>query len=99
MNRRKILKSLAGAVLLWPVAFNARGQAKRLRVGISSPEAQNPFHRALSRSIELTLKERQIEPMLLSANADVNEPGHARCRILIDCASRTGTAIYGRRQE
>ncbi len=73
MNRRNVLKSLAGGVLLGPAAFNAAAQAKRLRVGISSPEAQNPFHRALSRSIELTLKERQIEPMLLSANADVNE--------------------------
>lgn len=75
MNRRKVLKSLAGGALLAsaPLKAWAQAPAKRFRVGISSPEAQNPFHRLLSRSIEEALKQRQIEPMLLSANADVNE--------------------------
>ncbi|MGZ5183844.1 MAG: ABC transporter substrate-binding protein [Caldimonas sp.] len=51
----------------------ALAQARPLRVGISSPEANNPFHIALSRSIVETLKARQIDAILLSANADVNE--------------------------
>jgi ribose transport system substrate-binding protein len=51
----------------------AHAQAgKPLKVGISSPESNNPFHVALARSIAATLKERGIDSLLLSANADVN---------------------------
>lgn len=53
------------------VAPGAAAQTRTFRVGISSPEANNPFHVALSRSIAATLRERQIEPLLLSADADV----------------------------
>ncbi len=54
------------------IAFASLASAQTLRVGISSPEAQNPFHVVMSRTIAETLKERGIEPMLLSANADIN---------------------------
>lgn len=73
MKRRIVVQSIAAGLLIGPAALQALAQGKRFRVGISSPEAQNPFHRLLSRSIETTLKERGVEPMLLSANADVNE--------------------------
>jgi ABC-type sugar transport system substrate-binding protein len=68
---KTVLAALAATTVL--CAMPAAAQTKRpLRVGISSPEANNPFHVALARSIAATLKERQIEPLLLSANADVN---------------------------
>jgi ABC-type sugar transport system substrate-binding protein len=50
-----------------------QAQDKKFKVGISLPEAQNPFYVALGRSAVATLKERGIDATLLSANADVNE--------------------------
>jgi ribose transport system substrate-binding protein len=49
------------------------GQAKKFRVGVSLPEAQNPFYIALGKSITDTFRGQGIEATLLSANADVNE--------------------------
>jgi ABC-type sugar transport system substrate-binding protein len=55
-----------------PHAHAQAPAGKPLRVGISSPESNNPFHVQLARSIAATLKERGIDSLLLSANADVN---------------------------
>lgn len=69
-----MLKQLLAAVLVASFAVSsAHAQAGRtLRVGISSPEAQNPFHVQLARSLVASLKERGIDSLLLSANNDVN---------------------------
>lgn len=72
-TRNTVLKSLSAVLAASAMALAGMAQAKTLRVGISSPEAQNPFHVAMARTIAETLKARGIEPMLLSANADVNE--------------------------
>ncbi|MDP9896835.1 ribose transport system substrate-binding protein [Variovorax boronicumulans] len=66
---KTVLAALSASLLVLAVPVSA--QTKPLRVGISSPESNNPFHVALARSIAATLKERGIEPLLLSANADV----------------------------
>ena len=74
MNRRLALCALT--VLLSVSVFGpsqAISQDKKFRVGVSLPEAQNPFYVALGRSVVSTLKERGIDVTLLSANADVNE--------------------------
>jgi len=47
--------------------------AETFRVGISSPEAQNAFYVQMMDATVAAFKARGIEPMLLSANADVNE--------------------------
>jgi|GEM_PF-566667 len=52
---------------------DAQGQAKKFRVGVSLPEAQNPFYIALGKSITDTFRGQGIEATLLSANADVNQ--------------------------
>lgn len=64
----------ASTVLLSAASISSYAQApaKQLRVGISSPEANNPFHVQLARSIVATLKDRGIDSLLLSANADIN---------------------------
>jgi ribose transport system substrate-binding protein len=49
------------------------GQSKKLRVGVSLPEAQNPFYVALGQSIAKAFRDEGLEVTLLSANADVNE--------------------------
>lgn len=69
-----MLKQLLAAVLVASFAVSpAQAQTGRtLRVGISSPEAQNPFHVQLARSLVTSLKERGIDSLLLSANNDVN---------------------------
>jgi ribose transport system substrate-binding protein len=64
---------LFSAALL-ALSFNdAVAQTKTYTVGISLPEAQNPFYVLLGKSAVETLKQRGIEATLLSANADVNE--------------------------
>lgn len=68
----KFTKLAAVATLALSWAMTSAG-ADTLRVGISSPEAQNPFYVALANSAVATFKERGIEPILLSANSDVNE--------------------------
>ena len=57
-----------GMMALTPAAW-----AQTLRVGISSPESQNPFYVQMMESVVATFEERGIETLLLSANADVNE--------------------------
>ena len=73
MNRRFAICAAmvlaAGLASLTPV----QSQDKKFRVGISLPEAQNPFYVALGRSAVAQFKERGIDATLLSANADVNE--------------------------
>jgi ribose transport system substrate-binding protein len=73
MSRRKWLFAIAAAMLLGAGGVDAQAQDKKFRVGISLPEAQNPFYVAMGRSIVDAFKARNIEPILLSANADVNE--------------------------
>lgn len=69
----KKLAILFSAALL-ALSFNdAVAQTKTYTVGISLPEAQNPFYVLLGKSAVETLKQRGIEATLLSANADVNE--------------------------
>ena len=74
MKRRAILST--GLMLLAASVAGlspALAQDKKFKVGVSLPEAQNPFYVALGRSAVATFKERGIEATLLSANADVNE--------------------------
>lgn len=69
----KKLALLLSAALL-ALSFNeAVAQTKTQTVGISLPEAQNPFYVQLGKSAVETFKQRGIEATLLSANADVNE--------------------------
>ena len=63
----------AAVVALGVMALTPSASAQTLRVGISSPESQNPFYIQMMESVVATLKGRGIEPLLLSANADVNE--------------------------
>ncbi|MBI4588023.1 MAG: ABC transporter substrate-binding protein [Candidatus Rokubacteria bacterium] len=57
------------------LAFAAGAEAteKKFKVGVSLPEAQNPFYVLMGKSIVTTFEKRGIEAILLSANADVNE--------------------------
>ncbi len=74
--KRRIFGAGALAVacaLVATVGGGALAQEKKFRVGVSIPEAQNPFYIQVGRSIVDTLKERGIEPILVSANADVAE--------------------------
>ena len=65
---------LAAAALLLSVSVSdAQAQNKTYRVGVSLPEAQNPFYVQLGSSAVATLKQRGIEATMLSANSDVNE--------------------------
>lgn len=68
----KISKLLSVAAAALALAMST-ASAEALRVGISSPEAQNPFYVALANAAVETFKKRGIEPILLSANSDVNE--------------------------
>lgn len=69
----KKLASFFAAALLALSSGGAVAQTKTYTVGISLPEAQNPFYIMLGKSAVETLKQRGIEATLLSANADVNE--------------------------
>lgn len=69
----KKLAFLFSAALFALMSGNAVAQTKTYTVGISLPEAQNPFYVLLGKSAVETFKQRGIEATLLSANADVNE--------------------------
>lgn len=69
----KKLAFLFSAALLALMSGNAVAQTKTYTVGISLPEAQNPFYVLLGKSAVETFKQCGIEATLLSANADVNE--------------------------
>ena len=72
--KHRLRPTLAAAIMLTAVSTGfAFAQGKTYRVGISLPEAQNPFYVQLGNSAVATLKQRGIEATLLSANADVNE--------------------------
>jgi ribose transport system substrate-binding protein len=77
MNRRSFLHVAACGALVAGVAMSAPGLAQaqnaKFHVGVSLPEAQNPFYVALGRSIQQTLEKAGLRVTLLSANADVNE--------------------------
>lgn len=71
---RNLKPALAAAIMLTAASVSgAMAQGKTYRVGISLPEAQNPFYIQLGNSAVATLKQRGLEATLLSANADVNE--------------------------
>lgn len=69
---KKLLLNTA-VVALGMMALTPTAWAQTLRVGISSPESQNPFYVQMMESVVATFEERGIETLLLSANADVNE--------------------------
>lgn len=69
----KTLAFLFSAALLALSSGHAAAQTRTYTVGISLPEAQNPFYVLLGKSAVDTFKQRGIEATLLSANADVNE--------------------------
>lgn len=78
MKRRFFLSavaaSIAGLALAQVgVASPVQAQAKPLKVGVSLPEAQNPFYIAMSKSIAETLKANGIEATVLLSNSNVNE--------------------------
>ena len=74
MLRRKLIFGMAaGIAVAMAIMTPGVAQDRKLRVGISLPEAQNPFYAALGRSAAATFKERGIDAILLAANADVNE--------------------------
>lgn len=74
IGRRKIVAGMAVAVLAAMACLGgAEAADKKLRAGISLPEAQNPFYVAMGKSIVATFEKRGMESILLSANADVNE--------------------------
>ncbi|MEI6301236.1 MAG: ABC transporter substrate-binding protein [Betaproteobacteria bacterium] len=73
MDRRKLILATGAAL---PLAFAGRfvhAQGRRFKVGVSLPEAQNPFYIAMGRSIVQAFGAQQMDVTLLSANADVNE--------------------------
>ncbi len=75
MITRRTLIITAAAIAAWTVSpwHGASAQDKKFKVGVSLPEAQNPFYVAMGRSIVESFKAKGIEAILLSANADVNE--------------------------
>jgi len=76
VKKRRLLHGAATAAAVLVAAWAAgevQAQSPKFRVGVSLPEAQNPFYVALGRSIEETFKKAGIGVTLLSANADVNE--------------------------
>jgi ABC-type sugar transport system substrate-binding protein len=79
MNRRfLLLTAVAGlfglALAQAPMAGSALAQAKTFKVGVSLPEAQNPFYIVMGNSISKTLKDAGLEvTLLLSNSSDVNE--------------------------
>ena len=71
-----LLKPVLAAATAVAIGIRQRArnaQNKTYRVGVSLPEAQNPFYVQLGSSAVATLKQRGIEATLLSANSDVNE--------------------------
>lgn len=79
MEMRKYFKfliaSLAIGVLL--SAPTDAFAASKYKVGISLPEAQNPFYVLLGKVLKKSLEKRGIDAILLAANADVNRQiGH-----------------------
>ena len=77
MNKRTFLSMAAAAALGIVLGHAAPGgalaQAKKFKVGISLPDAQNPFYVAMSKSIMKTFAENGMDATLLMAYADVNE--------------------------
>jgi ABC-type sugar transport system substrate-binding protein len=73
MIRRTILVGAAAGMVMAAGLVSDGLAQDRKRVGVSLPEAQNPFYVALGRSIVATFKDRGIDATLLSANADLNE--------------------------
>jgi ribose transport system substrate-binding protein len=73
MTRRNILSGAVAMVIASGFLTDGFAQDRKFRVGVSLPEAQNPFYVILGRSIVGTFKDRGIDATLLSANADLNE--------------------------
>lgn len=71
-DRRRIVVSAAAALALSGAAGQALAQ-RRLKIGISMPEAQNSFFNALGKSLVDNLREAGADPVLLAANGDANE--------------------------
>lgn len=77
IRRNRFVMALAAALFAVAASFGSAGgaaaQDKKFKVGVSLPEAQNPFYVLMGKSIVKTLEGHGIEALLLSANADVNE--------------------------
>ncbi len=73
IQRRQLVISAGSMAALSALAGQALAQGRRFKVGVSLPEAQNPFYVAMGRAIVQKFKDLQIDVTLLSANADVNE--------------------------
>jgi ribose transport system substrate-binding protein len=78
MKRFSFLLAAIAAVLSLALAQlttagSAAAQDKKFKVGVSLPEAQNPFYIAMGNSIKKTFEEAGIEVNLLLAKDDVNE--------------------------
>src|ERR1043166_4247064 len=78
MKRRSFLFAALAAVFglaltQLGMADFASAQDKKFKVGVSLPEAQNPFYIAMGNSIKKTFEEAGVEVNLLLAKDDVNE--------------------------
>ena len=70
-RQRRGLIALAGSTAF--LSGMTWAQGRRFKVGVSLPEAQNPFYVAMGKAIVQKFNEMQVDVTLLSANADVNE--------------------------
>lgn len=68
-----ILAGAAAVLIALSATADGLAQDKKFKVGISLPEAQNAFHVMLGKSAAATFEARNMEAIVLSANADVNE--------------------------
>lgn len=76
MKRRTFNVLAASAIAVATSAWllgPAAAADKKFLVGVSLPEAQNPFYVAMGKSIVKTFNDRGIQANLLAANSDVNE--------------------------
>lgn len=70
MDRRTFVVAAGALAATSPHAY---AQSRRFKVGVSLPEAQNPFYVQMARAIQQEFRDQQMDVTLLSANADVNE--------------------------
>ena len=73
ITRRQVTGLIVGASIAVMGGIGNGAAAQEKTVGISLPEAQNPFYVLLGKSIKRTLEKRGMKTLLLSADADVNE--------------------------
>ncbi len=71
-DRRKFVMSTSAVLALAGTTGRAHAQRK-LKIGISMPEAQNSFFNALGKALVDTIREAGADAVLLAANGDANE--------------------------